>query len=117
MNLKLLSFFGLSLLAPSMSALDKIPHDFDQEIKPILEKFCNRCHGERKQKGDVRLDILNPDFVNGPDAEAWHAALDVINTADMPPDDVKQPSDEERRKLVEWMTVSLKVAKEIFKNL
>jgi hypothetical protein len=112
-HFKLLSLCGLSLLGANLSAIEKPTHDFDKDIKPILDKFCIRCHGERKQKGDVRLDLLNPDYVKGPDAEAWHAALDVINTADMPPDDVKQPSTEERRKLVDWMTTSLKYAKEM----
>ena len=58
------------------------------------------------------MDTLDPDIINGKDAEKWHAALDVINTADMPPEDVKQPNDEERRKIVDWMTVSHKIAKD-----
>ncbi|QOV89568.1 DUF1553 domain-containing protein [Humisphaera borealis] len=30
--------------------------DFDREIRPILENRCVECHGEKKQKGDLRLD-------------------------------------------------------------
>ena len=95
-----------------LCALETPSHDFEKNIKPILDKYCIRCHGTRKQKGDVRLDTLDPDIINGPDAEAWHATLDVINTADMPPEDVKQPNDEQRRQLVDWMTTNLKIAKE-----
>lgn len=29
---------------------------FNQKIRPILEQICQECHGEKKQKGDLRLD-------------------------------------------------------------
>ena len=31
-------------------------YDFDADIKPILEANCVRCHGEKRQKSDFRLD-------------------------------------------------------------
>ncbi len=31
-------------------------YDFDKDIKPILESTCVRCHGEKRQKSDFRLD-------------------------------------------------------------
>jgi mono/diheme cytochrome c family protein len=31
-------------------------YDFDQDIKPILEANCVRCHGPARQKSDFRLD-------------------------------------------------------------
>ena len=33
-------------------------YDFDKDIKPILEGNCVRCHGEKRQKSDFRLDTL-----------------------------------------------------------
>ena len=30
--------------------------DFNQEVRPILNKHCVRCHGPEKQSADVRLD-------------------------------------------------------------
>ncbi len=39
----------------------KVPRiGFKQDIKPILEKKCVRCHGVEKQKGDLRLDKRGP---------------------------------------------------------
>lgn len=32
--------------------------DFDGEVWPILKKSCVRCHGHKKQKGELRLDSL-----------------------------------------------------------
>ena len=31
---------------------------FDKDIKPIFEKSCFECHGDKKQKGKLRLDTL-----------------------------------------------------------
>jgi mono/diheme cytochrome c family protein len=31
---------------------------FDKDIKPIFEKNCFECHGDKKQKGKLRLDTL-----------------------------------------------------------
>lgn len=32
------------------------PVDFQKEIRPLFEKRCHSCHGEREQKGGLRLD-------------------------------------------------------------
>lgn len=31
--------------------------DFERDVRPILQKHCHRCHGEKKQEGGLRLDI------------------------------------------------------------
>lgn len=33
------------------------PVDFVREVRPILEKHCQECHGGKKQKSGLRLDI------------------------------------------------------------
>ncbi|WP_282134039.1 DUF1592 domain-containing protein [Seonamhaeicola maritimus] len=79
-------------------------------IKPVITKYCVSCHGPKRQKGDVRLDRLNWDMVNGNDAESWHSALDMINSGEMPPKKKPQLSNEERRMMVDWITNSLEEA-------
>lgn len=83
---------------------------FNEQVEPVINKYCTSCHGSDKQKGSVRFDTLNPDMVNGHDAEQWHAALDMINSGEMPPAKEEQPSNEERRVLVNWMTDNIKLA-------
>lgn len=83
---------------------------FKNTIKPIMKTYCYECHGVDKQKGDIRLDVLNWDMINGPDAEGWHSALDMINSGEMPPEKKPQLNDEERRAVVDWMTDNLKLA-------
>lgn len=44
----------LSILTAFASVASAV--DFDQEIRPLLQKHCVECHGEKKQKGELRLD-------------------------------------------------------------
>jgi uncharacterized membrane protein len=83
---------------------------FKNTIKPIMEMHCFECHGDDKQKGDMRLDVLSWDMINGPDAERWHSALDVINLGEMPPEDETQLKDKDRRAIVDWLSNNLKKA-------
>jgi mono/diheme cytochrome c family protein len=52
-------------------ALSKLPEaasrpvDFSQEIKPLFEKHCVKCHGAEKQKGGLRLDLKEPALRGG----------------------------------------------------
>ncbi|WP_158965449.1 DUF1592 domain-containing protein [Paraglaciecola sp. L3A3] len=101
-------------LSPEEQKLDISQVDdthYVETVRPLLQNYCFGCHGPDTQKANVRLDILNPDFINGADAEHWHAALDMINTAEMPPKKKKQPTGEERRIIVDWMTQGIQLAK------
>lgn len=86
--------------------------DYHEQVQPLLEEYCYRCHGERRQRADVRVDDLDPDVIFGGDADGWRAVLDMINVGEMPPARQLQPTDEERRVLVEWMTAGLERAAE-----
>ncbi|MFM7606084.1 MAG: PSD1 and planctomycete cytochrome C domain-containing protein, partial [Prosthecobacter sp.] len=39
--------------APAFAA----PVDFVREVRPIFERHCHDCHGEKKQKSGLRLDV------------------------------------------------------------
>ncbi|MDP1592380.1 MAG: c-type cytochrome domain-containing protein, partial [Prosthecobacter sp.] len=44
--------------------------DFDREIRPLLQERCIECHGEKKQKGELRLDAKAFAFKGGHDGPA-----------------------------------------------
>lgn len=110
-----LAAVGASALAGDSGAATRAPalptDDYEDTVRPILARLCFDCHGETKQKGAVRLDDLDPDFVHGPDAEEWHFALDMIQGAEMPPAKATQFTDEERRAVVRWIEEGLEAAK------
>jgi len=84
--------------------------DFQKVVRPLLAKFCFDCHGEDKQKADLRMDRLNPDLVKGNDAETWHDVLDQLNLGEMPPKKSRQPTATELEVIVSWVTEVLKEA-------
>lgn len=86
------------------------------ELPPFAEEFfgqyCVDCHGEEKEKGDRRLDGLSADMSDPGNLILLEESLDMLNLGDMPPDEkkVKQPSLEETRQVIDWLTESLTAA-------
>lgn len=104
---------GTAVLAQQPAAANA-PTDpvYRDRIQPLLRKHCFRCHGEKKQKADVRLDNLDATMGTAAAAEGWRSALDMINSGEMPPEDEPQFTDDQRREVVDWMTSSLDRAAE-----
>jgi hypothetical protein len=69
---------------------------FGEEVPPELQTFfkehCVQCHGEDKQKGDVRLDDISA--IND---TLWKDIFEQLASEEMPPDDEPQPSETERK--------------------
>src|SRR5258706_10708894 len=42
---------------------------YTKDIQPLLEASCFRCHGERRPKGDLRLDSLETLLKGGKDGQ------------------------------------------------
>lgn len=61
----------------------------------FLEEHCIRCHGAKKEKGDLRIDQLSRDFKAGADGHLWAEVLERINAGEMPPEDEPRPSEDE----------------------
>ncbi|GGZ29027.1 hypothetical protein GCM10007049_22670 [Echinicola pacifica] len=101
---------GLTAMGSSEIEETLTQYSFQKDINPITASYCENCHGSEEQKGGLRLDGINPDMVQGHDAETWRAMLDMVNSGEMPPKEEKQLSDEERRVLVDWITASIQQA-------
>jgi hypothetical protein len=81
--------------------------EFEQKVKPFFSEHCNKCHDEKKQKGDLRLDTLPLDFVGTKTAEHWTDILDRINSGEMPPDDEPRPDRQSAAAVVDWIATQL----------
>ncbi len=86
------------------SLLGAAPIDFESQVRPVLAEHCFKCHGEKKQKGKLRLDTLAADLLNDrAAAERWHDVRDALNLGEMPPKKEPELKQEERRVLVSWI--------------
>lgn len=105
-----LPFAILLLTAPWLSAAEptKADADFAKAVQPFFDEHCVRCHGEKKQKGEFRIDTLSRDFLGGGSASHWADVMDRISSGEMPPEKEKQPTTAEATKIVEWLAGKLK---------
>ncbi len=79
--------------------------NFGEQVKPILQEHCFKCHGEKKQKGDLRLDTLSQDLLGDRvAAETWHDVRDTLNRSEMPPKKEDPLSPAELKILTSWIT-------------
>ena len=81
---------------------------FKEVIEPFFASHCVRCHGEKKQKGDVSLH----DFAGGPASgnavARWALVLDVLRSGEMPPEDEPQPDAANREQVQDWIDRELR---------
>jgi hypothetical protein len=68
----------------------------EQRKDTFLKTYCVKCHNAEKHKGDVRLDQLAL-RVTGDNQELWKKVVHNIQRGDMPPEDAKQTTEDERR--------------------
>ena len=110
--LRIVVIAGVVVSGAAVFAADDFVSRFERDVRPLLSRLCFDCHGAKAQKGDFRLDNVDADVVNGRDAETWHDVLNRVNLGEMPPPKATQPSSEERRVLVDWLTSALRRAAE-----
>ena len=58
--LGLLALFAVAGETPTARAAE--PVGFDDTVVPFFKSYCLRCHDDKQQKGDFRLDTLSRDF-------------------------------------------------------
>jgi len=103
----------LGVLAAQNDAVVSFPvKGTDPEMDPtilrdkamqVMETHCFACHGEKKQKGDIRFDAL--EAIDPVDLQKLFAeSKEQVHFGDMPPEEAKsQPTKEERELLIQWL--------------
>ncbi len=80
----------------------------DSPTTAFFAEHCVRCHGEKQQKGEFRVDKLPTDFAELGNAQRWAEVLFRINSREMPPKKEPQPTAAELGKIVEWISARVK---------
>lgn len=86
---------------------------FEQLIQPVLKEACVQCHGPDHVEGNIRIDTLNPDLVNGPDSHWWLEVQAVLSNGEMPPPDAKGLKGSDRTLVVEWLADEIQRASKV----
>ena len=98
----------LAVLAQSLARAESV----DPSVRAFLTNYCVKCHGPDEQEADFRVDRLRVSESVG-DAEYWQLVSDNLHLGEMPPEDEKQPSEEERDKVTSWIEAELRRARRV----
>jgi len=100
---------GLLLLFVSIHTVPEAD-EFDQFLKPFFTKNCVKCHGGEKVKGKVNLKEIANDkqFLANP--ELIKELIEVIDAADMPPEDEPRLTEAQRANLLATLKTELRAA-------
>lgn len=107
------ALFALSLAA-SLPGLAQVPaddqlagirkeakHSFEKVATPFINKYCFKCHSNKRQRGGINFQPALKTPGSSASGKRWKQAIANVKAHDMPPEDVKQPTDEERAKFIE----------------
>ncbi|QDU82386.1 hypothetical protein Pla110_41410 [Polystyrenella longa] len=103
--------FGCFILFSAASiaaAEDSLPFedleaDFTISIQPLLKTYCNDCHSTDAQEGDLDLERY-AGFQHVRQAPApWQKVIEMLDNGEMPPEESKQLTAEEKKSLLKWV--------------
>jgi Protein of unknown function (DUF1592)/Protein of unknown function (DUF1588)/Protein of unknown function (DUF1587)/Protein of unknown function (DUF1595)/Protein of unknown function (DUF1585)/Planctomycete cytochrome C len=95
---------------PVFAQSDQVAFHFDQQIKPLFEKYCTRCHTADHQESGIRVDNLTSELAD----RQLFLIKDVrkqIESGEMPPADEPQLAPDESKRITEWVDQVLVQAK------
>lgn len=76
---------------------------FREEIVPILEEYCFRCHGPEKQKSDLNFSIFGSFAEALEEREVWDWVLERVQADEMPPAGAPEMAYDRRQVLLAWL--------------
>ncbi|MDB6038217.1 MAG: hypothetical protein JWM99_2058 [Verrucomicrobiales bacterium] len=100
----------LSVSGSARSAEPVSTEGFETIVKPFFSQHCIQCHGEKKQKGDLRVDTLKIDFESPKIMGQWEEIMNRINSGEMPPEKETRPRPDDVARMAEWITARLQEA-------
>src|SRR6516164_4886680 len=113
--------FGMSVLiaaagalGPGKSAAQKAgnkPADvFAREVAPLLTKYCIKCHGGPRPKGELALDKFKDELAALKKRQIWEKVAHNLRSGDMPPESKPKPTAKEMEIITTWIAKGLAAA-------
>ncbi len=76
---------------------------WEEEILPLVERYCYDCHGDGLKKGELAIDRYESIAEMQQHRDVWKRIRDHLRHQLMPPPDEDQPTAEERKKILAWI--------------
>ena len=98
------------LLAWPLCAVELSPESFEHDILGFLDSYCLDCHDADSQKGERNFEALAFPIADDDALIDFQDILDQLNLGEMPPKKKKQPSSEQKRPVIAWLTSAVEAA-------
>ena len=77
---------------------------FKEHVTKFLSKYCFDCHSGDQAEGGLQLEKYTTEDSILADRKRWEKLFDLVEIEAMPPSDMEdQPTDEERKIVVQWL--------------
>jgi len=83
-------------------AREENSREFEEKVLPLVAKYCAKCHGPEKKKGDLDFTEFKALDQALARVELWQKAVERLNAFEMPPEKSPQPSFEEKGLINRW---------------
>jgi mono/diheme cytochrome c family protein len=97
----------VTALASFAAIAAESPGAYEQEVRPLLDTYCYKCHGAQRPKGGINLSTYTNLISIYRDPRTWQTVLSQLRERNMPPDGKPQPTPEERDRLAAWVEHTL----------
>ena len=97
------------------AALARDIHHYEKSIKPILKQACFDCHSGDDVEGNFRADQLDPNLASGDDTAWWLEVYAVLSKGEMPPPESNELTDDQRARVVDWLSSEIQAAEKLRK--
>jgi hypothetical protein len=90
---------------------------YEKTVTPFLKEHCLRCHGEKTQEADFRVDTqLTADLSDRLNRQRWNEVVNVLNSHSMPPESEPQPKAESAAAVIDFITNQTLLAETISRS-
>lgn len=97
-----LALYASTFAMPADAQVPESP-EYATHIRPLLETLCYDCHGYGADEGGVQFDAADSNEALIANRKLWGKVWDNVLTGTMPPADMSQPTETERRILSRWI--------------
>src|SRR4051794_30941286 len=110
-GLVILSFLSASLPAARAAdapTLDQAANEYTSTARPLLAKYCLKCHSTEAMEGDLDLERFAALGDVRKATAVWLKVAEMLDNGEMPPKGARKLPSEERIALRSWLARYLK---------
>ncbi len=83
---------------------------FQEQVQPLVQQYCLRCHSTEKHKGDLDLERFTSQSELLKHPQPWEKVIEELSLGEMPPEGKPHPTPDERVRLIDSVNALLEQA-------